>query len=108
MIIESVRGSFPVVVDMAGSPPIVIEWTAEVSVKVHLKAKEMGKYIQTSLCKQKNLFLFYHNCRFLGLRHELMMRLSLKRLSRPRTSSFLIPDTRSRLHFVAITIDLKK
>ena len=35
-----------------------------------------------------------------------MMRLSLKRLSRPRISSFLIPDTRSRLHFVAITKDL--
>lgn len=51
MIIEFVRESFPVVVDMAGSPPVVIEWTAEVAMKVHLKAKEMGKHIQTSLCK---------------------------------------------------------
>ena len=108
MIIEFVRRSFPVVVDMAGSPSIVIKGASEVAMKVYLKAEEMGKHIQTSLCKQKNLFLFYHSCRFLGLRHELMMRLSLKRLSRPRTSSFLMPETRSRLHFVAITIDLKK
>ena len=108
MIIEFIRRSLPIIVDMTGSPFVVIEGATEVSVKIHLKTKEMGKYIQTSLGKQKNLFFFYHSCLFLGLRHELMIRLSLKRLSRPRTSSFLIPDTRSRLHFVAITIDLKK
>jgi hypothetical protein len=41
MIIEFVRRSFPVVVDMAGSSPVVIERTSEVAMKVHLKAKEM-------------------------------------------------------------------
>jgi len=41
MIIEFVRRSFPVVVDMAGSPPIVIERASEVAMKVYLKAKEM-------------------------------------------------------------------
>ena len=51
MIIEFVRRSSPVVVDMAGSPPIVIERASEVAMKVYLKAEEMGKHIQTSLEK---------------------------------------------------------
>jgi len=50
MIIEFVRRSFSVVVDMARSPPIVIERASEVAMKVYLKAEEMGKHIQTSLC----------------------------------------------------------
>ena len=51
MIIEFVRRSFPVVVDMAGSPSIVIKGASEVAMKVYLKAEEMGKHIQTSLEK---------------------------------------------------------
>ena len=45
---------------MAGSTPIVIERASEVAMKVYLKAEEMGKHIQTSLCKQKYLFFIYH------------------------------------------------
>lgn len=45
---------------MTGSPPVIIERTAEVAMKVHLKAKEMGEHVQPSLCKQKYLFFIYH------------------------------------------------
>ena len=45
---------------MTGSPPVIIERTAEVAMKVHLKTKEMGEDVQPSLCKQKYLFFIYH------------------------------------------------
>ena len=50
MIIEFIRRSLPIIVDMTGSPFFVIEGASEVAMKVYLKAEEMGKHIQTSLC----------------------------------------------------------
>lgn len=51
MIIELIGRSFLIIVNMAGSPSIVIEWTSEIAMKIYLKAKEVGEHIQTFLCK---------------------------------------------------------
>lgn len=106
MIIELVGWTFPVIVDMAGNTFVAIEWTTEVAMKVYFKTKEMEKEIQSSLGRWKYLISINHYYRFLTWR--LKSRLSLKRLSLARTLSFPMPEIRRQLHFVEITIDLKK